>query len=292
MITVKKFQDKRKEMKRNSFITILALQVFLMFIFANAVFGAIYTYTFKSVRNERISYDPAYFNLGTFNDIIAAGILSDITASEAELILHTVKWTPAGGLQQEETLRYEGGWPGGQGFLIELAHDVDASSFPMWENIDYDFYIDGVFQPPPVIISSGALQELTTPTAVYDALTHVISWQTVESRNYKVRILGSTYQDDILFDSETIIGEETYRFTDLSALSLINSGAIIAVEARQFKSSLEAVNMSIYITKTKPFPDFDYDGDVDGTDLIAFSEGNTSISMEEFSLEFGKSASP
>ena len=105
-------------------------------------------------------------------------------------------------------------------------------------------------------------------------------------------LLGSTYQDDILFDSETIIGEETYRFTDLSALSLINSGAIIAVEARQFKSSLEAVNMSIYITRTKPFPDFDYDGDVDGTDLVAFSEGNTGISMEEFSVEFGKSASP
>jgi len=236
---------------------------------------------------ESISYDPAYFNLGTFNDIIAAAILTDITASEAELILHTVKWTPAGGSQQEETLRNEGKFSGGQGFLIELAHDVDASSFPMWENIDYNFYIDSVFQPPPVIISSGALQELTTPTAVYDPLSHVITWQTVESRNYKVRILGSTYQDDILFDSETIIDQETYRFTDPSALSLINSGAIIAVEARQFKSSFEALNMSIYITKTKPFPDFDYDGDVDGTDLAAFSEGNTGISMEEFSAEFG-----
>ena len=103
---------------------------------------------------ESISYDPAYFNLGTFNDIIAAAILTDITASEAELILHTVKWTPAGGSQQEETLRNEGQFSGGQGFLIEFAHDVDASSFPMWENIGYNFNIDSVFQPPPVIISS------------------------------------------------------------------------------------------------------------------------------------------
>ena len=115
-------------MKRNVFISIMTLQALLMFIFVNSIFGAIYTYTFKSVRNERVSYDPAYFNLGTFNDIIAAAILTGITASEAESLVHIVKWTPAGGSQQEKTLRYEGQYSGSQWYLIELAHDVVASS--------------------------------------------------------------------------------------------------------------------------------------------------------------------
>jgi hypothetical protein len=211
-------------------------------------------YTFKSVWNERISYDPAYFNLGTFNDIIAGAIVSGLPASEAESILHTIKWTPADGSQQEKVLSYEGEHFGNQWFLGALDHDVEASSFPMWEDMNYDFYIDGIFQSPSVFTSSGSFSELTTPTTTYDPSTHVITWQTVESRNYRVRILGSTYQDDILFDSVTIIDNETYQFIDPFALSLLDAGAIIAVEARQFKSATELLNTSIYITKTEPVP--------------------------------------
>jgi hypothetical protein len=276
-------------MKRYFLISLLGLFLFLTFLFANSVFGA--NYTFKSVRNERVSYDPAYFDFGTFNDIMAAAIITDLTASEAESILHTVRWTPEGGTQQEATLNYEGENFGTQWFLSVLAHDVEASSFPMWEDISYAFYIDGIFQPPSVFISSGTFRELTIPTAIYDPLTHVVTWQVVEVRNYKVRILGSTDQDDFLFDSETIRDKEIYQFTDPLAISLINSGAILAVEAREFKSTSEALNISIYITKTEPYPDFDYDGDVDGSDLIVYSEGNSGINIKNFSAEFGKSAS-
>ena len=238
-------------MRKLHFILLFSIALSLsVFFIPNATFGA--DYSFKSVRNERISYDPAYFDLGTFNDIIAAAIITDLSASEAESILHTVKWTPAGGSQQEKAFDYEGEHSGTQWFLSVLDHDVEASSFPVWEEINYDFYINGTFQPSAVFISSGSFKELTTPTAKYYPSTHVVTWQIVESRNYRVRILGSTYQDDILFDSVTIIDNETYQFTDPIAINLLDAGAIISVEARQFKSASEALNMSIYITKTEP----------------------------------------
>ena len=275
-------------MKKFYLFSIIAVQLLIICLLANPIIGA--DYSFKSVRNERISNDPLYFPLGTFNDIIAAAIITDLSALEAETILHTVRWTPDAGTQ-ESVLNYEGEYFGDQWFLVVLAHDVDASSFSRWEDINYDFYIDDVFQEPSVFISSGTFRELTTPKAVYEPLTYIIRWEPVEVRNYKVRVLGSTYQDDILFDSETIRDKEIYQFTDPFARSLINSGAIIAVEARQFKSASEALNISIYVTKTLPFPDFDYDGDVDGNDLADYVADNSGISMEVFAAEFGKSAS-
>ena len=63
------------------------------------------------------------------------------------------------------------------------------------------------------------------------------------------------------------------------------------MEARQFKSSFETLNFSIYVTKTLPFPDFDYDGDADGTDLAAYAGDNSDISMDILAVEFAKSAS-
>ena len=276
-------------MRRIFIISDIVVGVILILFLANASYGV--TYTFKSVRNERISYDSEYFDLGTLNDIIAAAILIDISASDAESIHHTVRWETSGELLKEQTLDYEGEHPSGHWYMTVLAHDISAASFSAWENIDYNFHIDDDFQAPSVFIPPGTFKELTTPKSVYNPLTHIITWQPVEVRNYKVRILGSTYQDDILFDSETIRDEETYQFTDPYALGLINAGAIIAVEARQFKSSSEALNMSIYITMTEPFPDFDYDGDVDGDDLFAYSAGDTDISLEDFAEVFGKSAS-
>jgi len=80
------------------------------------------------------------------------------TISEAKSILHNVKWTPAGGSQQEKVLGYEGEHFGDQWFLSVFDHDVEASSFSMWEDINYDFYIDGIFQPPSVFISSGSFR--------------------------------------------------------------------------------------------------------------------------------------
>mgnify|MGYP001815553332 CR=1 FL=1 len=238
-------------MRKLHFILLLSVALSLSaFLIPNATFGA--NYSFKSVRTERISYDPSYFNLGTFNDIIAAAIITDLRSSEASSINHIIKWTPAGGSEQEKVLDYEGEYSSGQWFLTVLAHDLEASSFPMWEEINYDFYIDSIIQPPPIIISSGSFRELTIPTATYNPSTHIVTWQAVESRNYKVRILGSTYQDDILFDSVTITNNETYQFTDQSAINLLDAGAILAVEAREFKSASEALNISIYITKTDP----------------------------------------
>ena len=235
--------------KLYSFLLFSVALLFCAFFIPITAIGA--NYSFKSVRTERISYDPAYFNLGTFNDIIAAAIITDLTSSEAASINHTVKWTPTGGSEQEKVLDYEGEYPSGQWFLTVLAHDVEASSFSVWEEINYDFYINDILQSPPVNVSSGSFRELTIPTATYDPSTHTVTWQAAESRNYKVRILGSTYQDDILFDSETIIDNETYQFTDQSAINLLDAGAILAIEAREFKSSSEVLNISIYITKTK-----------------------------------------
>ena len=234
-------------MKKRYWFVNLVIFLILLFGCIDTVFSA--DYSFKSVWNERISYDPTYFDLGTFNDIVAGAIIADLTPQEAESIAHTVKWTPTGGSQQEGVLSYGGEQPLGQTFIYVLEHNAAAASFSAWEDISYDFLIDDVLQAPSISVSPGSLQELSIPTATYNHETKTITWQAVESRNYRVRILGSTDQDDILFDSETIVDSETYQFTDPDALDLLDDGAIIAVEARQIKSSTELFNTSIYITK-------------------------------------------
>ena len=231
--------------------------VLLVFSFLNSSFGA--TYSFKSVWNERLSYDPTYFSLGTFNDISAGAIITGITDSEAATLTHDVRWIPpGGGSQQTQALTYREDFPnigaGNYAYSGVLAHDVSAASFGDWENNSYGFYIDDVFQSPSVITESDVFAELTSPVYTYDSSSKFLEWQEVESRIYRVRILGSENTDDVLFDSETIRDKESYQFTDLDAIMLLDAGAILSVEARQFKNENEFYNTSIYISQTTPIP--------------------------------------
>ena len=240
-------------------------------------------YSFKSVWNERKSYDSNFFPLGTFNDIIGGVILTDVP--DPESINYSVKWTPSGGTLKEKELIYIGVFAGGDAYLDVLGHDV--TSFTEWENISYDFYLNNEIQPPSIFVNEGVLQELPIPTSDYCSPTKFIEWDEVTSaRNYRVRILGSSDPDDILFDSPTIRDQEFYQFPE-QVWHILDAGAITAIEARQFKSMTELYNTSIYITQTPPFPDFDHDRDIDGSDLATFSEGSTEINVAEFSAQFG-----
>jgi hypothetical protein len=229
-------------MKRKSILIILmGILLALSFVSSGTAYG--YNVLVKAVWSEHVSYDTNYFCLGE-NTYIMGGInLDDPSISTA-----TVKWDSTTiGLPLVNFLN-------NVALYIKALGSVPPTSFGDWENKTYTFEIDG-FEVGNVFITPGTLRELSIPVATYNDDTKTVSWQSVEFAGmYQVRILRSTNVDDFLFSSKRLEPDETQYTFDQPYHSLLDNGAIIAVEAREFVDDSLA-NTSIYVTRTFPPPD-------------------------------------
>jgi Tol biopolymer transport system component len=242
---------------------------------------------FKAVYCEHVSYDNKYFSLGEITYIMGGvnldqPIISNPTVSWDSITLELPLQNYLYGAAQYQT-------PFGY---------VPPTSFSDWENITYTFEIDGS-EVGSVFIQPGTLRELSIPVATYDDNTKTVSWQSVEfADEYRVRILQSTNVDDFLFSSIRLEPDVSQFSFDPLYNYILENGAIIAVEARDFNPPFDFLsNTSIYVTRSASSCECDFeptksDGDVDGSDLAIYAEGGTGINLVVFAVNFGRTDCP